>query len=185
MEGIAFIFIGAAIFTHSWHLLGLYSDTRAFGVVMAGAALALLLSFFVFEPHMLGSLDDNSITRMGELTMLKTLILVWAVYAGIVAAQGVWELEERAVGFYAVPLAAVSLISLLFFLQVWINGAPDAIGIALLLVTALMTVIGALLFFCFTFPFNALRAVSGWAMIIMSVVIAAFGLAIATTAIAA
>ena len=95
MEGIAFIFIGAAIFTHSWHLLGLYSDTRAFGVVMAGAALALFLSFFVFEPHMLGSLDDNSITRMGELTMLKTLILAWAVYAGIVAAQGVWELEER------------------------------------------------------------------------------------------
>ena len=96
MEGIALILIGTAIFSHSWYLLGLYSDGRTIGVIMAALAVGLLVSLFAFNPQILGEQSTYAARQMGEVPVLKTIIVAWAIYAGVVAAQGIWDLEDRA-----------------------------------------------------------------------------------------
>ena len=184
MEGIALILIGTAIFSHSWHLLGMYADSRSVGVVMAGAALALVLALFVAQPQFLGGLGDNAAVRLGEVTVMQIVAFAWAIYAVAVAAHCLWDTEERAIGFFSVLLVAVSVIALIFFLQVW--ALNDALALIILAVSsAMLAVVGALLFFALAVPFPPLRSVSGWAMLIQSVIVSAFGLAMVATTIGA
>ena len=147
MEGIALILIGTAIFSHSWYLLGLYSDGRTIGTVMAAVGAGLIISLFVFDPQILGEQSSHTARSMAEIPVLKTVVFAWAIYAAVVAAQGVWDLEDRAIGFYAVPLTVVSLIALLFFVQIWVDGGSDAVMVSLLISSAMLSIIGALLFF--------------------------------------
>ena len=185
MEGIALILIGTAIFSHSWYLLGLYSDGRTIGVVMAALAVGLLVSLFAFNPQILGDQSTYAARQMGEVPVFKTIIVAWAIYAGVVAAQGIWDLEDRAVGFYAVPLTAISLVALFFFMQVWVDGGSDAVMVSLVTSGALLSIIGALLFFFMAIPFPGLRSVAGWAMLIESIALAAIGMTMVTTTISA
>ena len=184
MEGIALILIGTAIFSHSWHLLGFYADARAVGIVMAGLAAVLLLSLFTFDPQFLDDVSSGAI-QGGAIATLKTLVVIWAIYAAIVAAQGIWDMEERALGFYSVLLTVMGIVALLFFLQVWIDGAEDILMLPLVISTAMLSIVGALQFFQMAFPFPALRGVTGWAMLIQSIVIVAIGMGMITTVIAA
>ena len=185
MEGIALILIGTAIFSHSWYLLGLYSDGRTIGVIMAALGVSLLVSLFAFSPQILGEQSTYTVRQMGEVPVLKTIIVAWAIYAGVVAAQGIWDLEDRALGFYAVPLTAVSLVALFFFLQVWIDGGDDLAMVSMVASGALLSIVGALLFFFMAIPFPGLRSVAGWAMLIESIAVGAVGLAMVTTTIPA
>jgi hypothetical protein len=185
MEGIALILIGTAIFSHSWHLLGLYSDGRTIGVIMAALAVGLAVSLFVFDPQILGEQSSHSARSMAEVPVFKAIIVAWAIYAGVVAAQGIWDLEDRALGFYAVPLTAVSVVALFFFLQIWVDGADVAPMVSLVVSGALLSIIGALLFFFTAIPFPGLRSVIGWAMLIESIALTAVGLAMITTTIPA
>ncbi len=184
MEGIALILIGTAIFSHSWHLLGLYTDGRTVGVIMAGLALGLLLSLFTFQPQFLSEVSANGTIQDGAMTSLRTLIVIWAIYAGVVAAQGLWDMEDRALGFYSVLLTVAGIVILLFFLQVWIDGAKDVLMLPLVISSAMLSLVGALQFFQMAFPFPALRSVTGWAMLIQSIVIVGIGMAMITTVIA-
>ena len=185
MEGIALILIGGAIFSHSWHLLGMYADSRAVGVIMAGAAAAMLLALFTAQPQFLGGMGGNPAVRLGEVAVLQTAVLIWAVYAGAVAANCLWDMEERAVGFFSALLTGASVVFLFFFLQVW-SIYNDAIALLVLAISsAMLAIVGALLFFTLAVPFPALRSVSGWAMLIQSVVITVFGLAMVATSIGA
>ena len=185
MEGIALILIGTAIFSHSWHLLGLYADSRMVGVIMAALAAALVVALFTVQPQFLGGMGENAAVRLGEVAVLQTAALAWGVYAVAVAAHCIWDMEERAVGFFSVLLVASSVIALFFFLQVW-SLDNDAFSLIVLVISsAMLAIVGGLLFFTLAVPFPALRSVSGWAMLIQSVVIVAFGLAMTTTSIGA
>ena len=75
MEGIALILIGTAIFSHSWHLLGLYSDGRTIGVIMAALAVGLAVSLFVFDPQILGEQSSHSARSMAEVPVFKAIIV--------------------------------------------------------------------------------------------------------------
>ena len=108
-------------------------------------------------------------------------MVAWAIYAGVVAAQGLWDLEERAIGFYSVPLTAVSAVSLVYYLQLWIDGADAVVMLSLVVIGALLSLVGALLFFFMSFPFPGLKAVCGWAMLIESIIVIVIGLLMVTT----
>ena len=188
MEGLALTLIGAAIFSHSWYLMGLYSDGRTVGILMAALGAGLLITL-TLEPQLLGLLGDDDAQKLGELTMMRTLIVLWAVYAAAVAAQGWSDLEERALGFYAAVLAVASLSAAVYFvLQLWEHN--DLADVEAALVTASFTgvsgvlaVIGTTLFFYMAIPFFGLRLVAGWFSLVGSVAIAAVGLAIITNVI--
>ena len=185
MEGIVLILVGTAIFSHAWHLLGLYADARTVGVVMGAAALGLVLTLFAVQPQFLGGLGGNAAVRAAEITVLQTAALAWAIYAAAVAAHCVWDMEERAVGFFSVLLVAASLVGMFFFLQIWIQDNGSFALIVMSVCSAMLAIVGGLLFFTLAFPFPALRSVAGWAMLIQSIIIAGFGLAMTTTSIGA
>ena len=188
MEGFALTLIGAAIFSHAWYLLGLYSDGRTVGILMAALAAALLITL-TFEPQILGMQGPDGVQKLGEITMMKSLIILWAAYAGAVAAQGWWDLEERAIGFYAVALAVGSAVGLIYFAtQLWehdkLPGVDAAtVTVSLTAVSGVLSVVGAMLFFYMAIPFYGLRVVAGWFSLIGSIGITAVGLAIITTLI--
>ncbi len=189
MEGLALTLIGAAIFSHSWYLLGLYSDGRTVGILMAALGAGLLISL-TLEPQLLGLQGADGAQKLGEITIMKTLIVLWAAYAGAVAAQGWSDLEERALGFYAAVLAVGSLVAVVYFvLQLYDHN--DLPGVEAAVVTASFTavsgvlaVIGTMLFFYMAIPFFGLRLVAGWFSLIGSIAVAAVGLAIMTNVIA-
>jgi hypothetical protein len=188
MEGFALILIGAAIFSHAWYLLGLYSEGRTVGVLMAALGAALLITL-TFEPQLLGLQGTNGVQQLGELTMMKSLIVLWAAYALVVAAQGWWDLEERAIGFYAVVLVVGSAVAVAYFAtQLWEHdalGGVSAVTVTASLtgVSSILTVVGATLFFYMALPSYGLRMLAGWFSLVGSIGIIAVGLAIITTLI--
>ncbi len=189
MEGFALTLIGAAIFSHAWYLLGLYSDGRTVGILMATLGAALLITL-TLEPQLLGMQGADDVQKLGEVTMMKTLIVLWAAYAGAVAAQGWWDLDERAIGFYAVALAAGSAVAIIYFAtQLWEHDAlpgVDAVAVTVgfTAIAGALTVVGATLFFYMAVPFRQLDKVAGWFSLVGSIGITAVGLAIITTLIA-
>ena len=70
MEGFALILIGAAIFSHAWYLLGLYSDGRTVGVLMAALGAGLLITL-TFEPQLLGLMGADAEQKLGWETHKK------------------------------------------------------------------------------------------------------------------
>ena len=189
MEGFALTLIGAAIFSHAWYLLGLYSDGRTVGILMAALGSALLITL-TFEPQLLGLQGADGAQKLGEVTMMKTLIILWAAYAGAVAAQGWWDLEERAIGFYALARAVGSVVALVYF-AAKLSQHGDLPGVDAVAVTVsfaavfgALSVLGTMLFFYMAIPFYGLRVVAGWFSLVGSIAIIAVGLAIITTVIA-
>ncbi|HJO81391.1 MAG: hypothetical protein QGG34_08275 [SAR202 cluster bacterium] len=189
MEGFALILIGAAIFSHSWYLLGMYSDARPVGVIMAALAAGILITL-TMQPQVVGYMGSNGVQLVGEMTMMKMLIVMWAVYAGIVAAQGWWDLEERSIGLYAVPLAISSAMAIFFFAtQLWEHddiAGVSAGGVTATMTgaTAILTVLAAVMFAYMAKPVSALKPVAGWFMLVGSIGVMVIGLAIISTVIA-
>ena len=104
---IAFLFIlPAALWTHSWHLMGHYSNDRALGVVGAGVAIALLGLVMTWQ---------GSVIIKGSEAPLAALILAWAVYGALLAAVGIWGFDQRTLGHYGLFLALVSVIFVVYY----------------------------------------------------------------------
>ena len=99
MEGVALVLIGAALFSQSWYLLGLYADGRTMGIYTGGLGLAVLITITMVPQVLLGEAFDSDANLLAETTVMKMLIIVWAAYAVGVGAHGMWEFDERAIGF--------------------------------------------------------------------------------------
>ena len=193
MEGAAFILIGAALFSHSWYLMGVYPEGRTMGMYVGGFGLAVLIAL-VFAPMLLTGMDDagKEITsRSGrvladpvtEVMILKTLIVLWSAYAIGVAANGLWEFDDRAIGFYGGFLSVATLVGFIYYVSQLQSPYGEAIWLGMAGATLILSVLAGLVFFYLAIPFNALRLVTAWVMVIGSIAVAAIGLAMLTTAI--
>lgn len=192
MEGLFFVLVGAALVVQSWQHLGLYSDGRTMGVIVGGLGVLILGTFMLgssVEPILLtgtgkevgGVAKEIAASDVAvSTTLLTALATVWAIYAIAVGASGLWDLDDRAVGFHSAVVAVVSLISLLYF-----AGEMDArYGENVMLVTSfaalLLTVLSTMVFFYLAFGFNVLKLVSGWFLLIGGAVVGILGLLIAS-----
>ncbi len=192
MEGLFFVLVGAALVVQSWQHLGLYSDGRTMGVVVGGLGVLILGTFMLgssVEPILLtgtgkevgGVAKEIAGSDVAVSTaLLTTLAAVWAIYAIGVGASGLWDLDDRALGFHSAVVAVVSLISLIYF-----AGQMDAsYGENVMLVTSaatlVLTVLSTMVFFYLAFGFNVLKLVSGWFLLIGGGVVGIIGLLIAS-----
>ncbi|MCH9010726.1 MAG: hypothetical protein IIC21_08890 [Chloroflexi bacterium] len=182
MEGFALTLIGGAIFIHSLRLLGICTEDRATGALMAALAAGLLLTL-TFEPQLLGTQGTNPIQQLAEVTVMKSLIVMWAVYAAAVAAQVVWDLDERAIGFYGVGLVAAGGAAFIYYVAIMI-GVYTSVMLEFTIVSAALVLVAALIIALMAVPVNAMRGATGWAMLSLSIIVAAIGLAMYTTIIA-
>ncbi len=181
MEGIFFILIAAALFAHAWYLLGLYNDGRTTGIIIAALGAGALITL-TLDPMLLGD-DGPNTARLAQLTVIKSLIIAWTVYAAAVAAHGLWDFDERAIGFFAAPLTVVSVLATAYFATQMTDHYDWTVWLSFTLVSVLLSFIAIVLFFYLAFPFRVLRALSAWAMLVLSIVITAVGIGIVTTGI--
>ena len=197
MEAVGLILIAGALFCHSWYILGLYPDGRTVGIYVGALGLAALIAT-TLDPMVLIGGDAVAIRDAGglsgdpaytlasglaETTMMQLLIVVWAIYAIGVAAQGIWDYDERAIGFYCAIPAAVSVAALLFFAGQLFDPYGNAVSISLSAASLLLSVIAGMLFFYLAVPFVVLRLVAGWFTLVGSVAIMLLGLAMGATII--
>ena len=181
MEGLALILIGAALFSHSWYLLGVYPEGRTMGVFTAALGLAALITLTMAPMVLTG--EGKGADLLAETTIMKGLIILWAGYAVAVGAHGLWELDDRAIGFYSAFLAIASLIALLYFAVELRDTYGDGVWLGLSGAAVILSGLAGMLFFYLAIPFSGLRAVTAWFLLIGSVAVSAIGLAIMTTVI--
>ena len=182
MEGIFFILIGAALFTQSWYTLGLYSDGRTMGVLVGGLGALILGTFMLggsFEPTFL--VGEETLT---ETTILKALMLAWIAYAFGVAAHGMWEFDDRAIGFFSGFVAIVSMIAFLFFAIELRTVYQDGVWLTMAAGPAVLMILSAISFFYLAFQWMVLRLVTGWFMLLGSSAVVSIGLVMIGTDIA-
>ena len=197
MEALGLILIAGALFCHSWYILGLYPDGRTVGIYVGALGAAAIIST-TFAPMLLIGGDATAVTDAGgdagnkaysiasglvETTMMKTLIIIWALYAIGVAAQAIWDFDERAIGFFSAIAAAVSLVALFFFGGTLLTPYGEDVVITLTTAALLLSVVAGMMFFYLAVPFNGLRPVAGWFTLVGSVAVFIVGVLIATTVI--
>ena len=195
MEGVALVLIGAILFNHSWYLLRLYPDGRTMGIFVGALGLATLVTL-TFEPMLLtGVGDDGSLLMRGttmvanplaEITILKLVIIVWAGYAIGVAAQAIWEFDERAIGFYSLLVAVVSVVALIYYADNLLTPYGDDVQLSMIAAMFFLSVPPAMVFSYYAIPaFAALQQVAGWFLLVGGIGVTATGLVIVSTLVEA
>ena len=194
MEGLFFVLIGAALFSQSWYMLGVYSEGKTVGVLVGGLGVLAIAAVLLAPAATLTASGSAWMLLTGDgvkagpwlaqTMIMKTLILAWGLYAVGVGAHGLWDLEEKAIGFYSAFLAVLSAVSFIYFaaeLEL-LYGINAMLGLAA--ATLFLTVLAVMMFFTLSFTFNVLRVVTGWFILIGGGVVALVGLLILSTAIA-
>lgn len=160
MEGVFFVLVGAVLFSQSWFVLGLYAEGRTMGIFVGGLGLISLVAL-AFDPLLLTGEPAGS-DMLAETTVMKTLIVTWSLYAIGVGAHGLWDFDERAIGFYSGFLAIATLVPMIFFAVemegIYTNEAWLGVSAAVLL----LTILSSITFFYQALQFSVLRLVSGW-----------------------
>ena len=186
MEAVFLVLVGAMLFSQAWHMMGLYSDGRTVGVVIGGLALVSLVAATLDAMLLTGS-GDSSISaanHLSELTVTKGLIVVWAVYGVVVAAQALWDYEERAVAFYSAVTMAVTVVAFLYYAGSLEPRYGEATWLSLSAATLLLSIMSAMVFFALGFTFRSIRPVAAWFLLLGGGTVTAVGLAIGTRVIA-
>ena len=190
MEGVFLVLIGGALFSQSWYVLGMYSEGRTMGIFVGGLGLlALGTVVFAFEPTLLtgvksGTVVANASDVLAQSTVMKLVIVGWALYAAGVAAQGLWDFDERAIGFYSGFLAVATAVPFFYFAVELKDVYSDAAWLGLTSATLLLSLIAAVMFFYQALQFTVLRLLSGWSLLLGGIATVAIGLGVVSTAIA-
>ena len=187
MEAVFLILIGAALFSQAWNLMGLYSDGRTTGILVGGLGVASLAAVIVLDPMLLTGSGDKTISaanHMAEVTATKALIAVWGLYCIGVAAQAIWDLEERSVGFFGLIVTVTTAVVFLYYASVLEPRYGEGPWLGLSLATLLLSIMSAMVFFALGFTFTVMRAVAAWFLLLGGATVGVIGLAVVARAIA-
>jgi len=130
-----------------------------------------------------GRIAITPANHLAEITVTKMLIGVWGLYCIGIAAQGIWDLDERAIGFYSAFLAIASLVGFLYFAAELEPRYSNATWLALSASGLLLTIIAGMMFFALSFSFTVLRAVAGWFLLLGGGTVGVIGLAVVARAL--
>ena len=169
MEIVFLLLLPAALWAHAWYMLGYYTNPKTLGLI-AGIVAIALLGLVLFK--------QDIIIVSGTEGPFTALVLVWAVYAVLIAGVGLWGFEERAVGFYSLFLWVVSLVFVGYYFlggDLLSGGGAATLSWLLGLVSLVLSVLAAFLFFYLAFPLPRLRMVTGWFFLILSIIVALLG----------
>lgn len=186
MEAVFLTLIGAALFAQSWHILGLYADGRTVAVYVGGLGV-LSLAALVIDPMLLTGSGDRTISmadHLAEITATKVLVAVWALYCVGVAAQALWDFEERAVAFYSASLTVATAVIFLYYAATLEPRYGEGVWLGLSAASLLLSIISAMMFFALGFTFTVMRAVAGWFLLLGGGTVGVIGLAVITRAVA-
>ncbi len=173
MVGLFLILLAALLFAQSWYFLGLYSDPRTFGLIVAALAVGIAVSVGgTFEPIILSK--DAALLTLA----FRGFVILWAVYGAAVAAHGLFGFEERAIGFHSLFLWAASMA---YIALPWMVNTNEVSGQAAIILSGsavVVSLLSAMVFFHLAIPFRELRTVAGWFLLVGAVVVSILGLAV-------
>ena len=179
MEALFLVLIGAVLFSQSWQLLGLYSDSRTTGLLMLILGILMVLgavSASLYEPMLLTSSAD----RDTETMVMKVVIVSWAVYAIVGGAQYLWDFDERASGFYSGFIAISTFCCMIYFARFLEVRYGVETWIAHSAATLVLSLIAGFNFFHRATEYSVMRLVCGWSMLLGGSAVALIGLAVLT-----
>ena len=161
MAALGFILIGATMLAYGWWQIGV-ADSRTTGVIAAAAGV-FLGAAALFEPA--ATFGTSTVAPIGAL------ILLWGIYALLVAGTGLWDVGGRALGLYSIFLALAMVVYLIYF-------ASIAGSLAGAVVSAVLIVPFLLLFFQNVPPYPQLRTLTGYSFLVSGLIAAVAGFAV-------
>ncbi len=179
MEAVLLVLAGGMLFSHSWDLLGLYTEGKTMGLINLALALGLVaVAWGVFSPITLPGQVNQAANP--AVTPIQMYAILWGVYGVAVAAHGIWDFEERAIGFYALFVAFASLIYLIGIGSGAFSSTevPTASALVLSASSLLLGGLSTIVFLHLGIPFRAFRPVAGWFLLVGSVAVALLGFSV-------
>jgi hypothetical protein len=188
MDLVFLLGLPGLLWIQSWHLLGFYTNPRTLGII--AAAVAIILFGVVLFQDKIPMFPEYGEVMKGFLTVgsaFSAFVLVWAIYAALVAGVYLWGLDARSLGFYGLFLWIISaLFAVYFFIGGEVLKSGDIFSISWLLgvVAILLAILSALLFFYLALlprgqgepPSSAMRSVTGYFYLVFSIVVVVLGL---------
>ncbi len=151
MEAVAALILGLVVFMHAWQLFGL-SESKTTGIV--GAAGTLILALLIgWKPPL------PMLTKVAA-EALATSMVVWAIYAALVAGVGLWNFDPRGLGFYSAYAAVTMIVQIIYCIVAQFTLTGLICGIV-------QTIAFALLFFYLALRFDALNKVTAWVLVVV------------------
>jgi hypothetical protein len=150
MEAIAALALGAVVFMHAWQLFGL-SAPKTTGIVGATGAIALTL--------LAGWAPVPTSSKVALHALLSTIV-IWAIYAALVAAVGLWNVDPRGLGLYSAYGAVVMIGQVIYCFT-------TAFTLAGLICGIVQAVAFAMLFFYLAIPLNGLKKATAWVLVLV------------------
>lgn len=187
MDLVFVLVLPGVLWIQAWHLLDLYANPRTLGLISAAVAIVLFgvvlfqdkLPLVIPKPDELGEF-------IAPATAVSVFVLVWAVYAVLVAGIYLWDLDTRSLGFYSLLLGLISLLFAVYFFvgdKLVENG--DIIKYTWLMgvVALLLAVLAGLTFFYMALrpigegepTTSTMRTVTGWFYLVFSAAITVLG----------
>ncbi len=171
---MAFLFIlPAALWAHSWQMLGRYGSPRSMGVI--GGAVAVILLALV-------ALWRDSAIILGSDNALAGFVLAWAIYCALLAGVSMRGYDQKTLGYYGLFLAVISVIVVLYyFLGDAVLSSQDAsptgflgrglgvISYVMGIYAIILAILGGLLFLYLAVPMRGMRLVTGWSFLLGSI----------------
>ena len=153
MEAVAGIALGVVVFMQAWQLFGL-SEPKTTGIVGLVGAI-LLAALVAFKPL--------PMLTKATVEALAVSMVIWAVYAALVAGVGLWNLDPRGLGLYS-AYAAVTMIGQIIYC------VATTFSLVGLICGIVQAVAFAMLFFYFAIPFNVLKKATAWVLVVVGAI---------------
>ena len=135
---------------HAWQLFGL-SEPETTGIVGAAGAI-LLTALAAWQP--LSMLTNVSAEA------LSSSIVIWAIYAALVAAVGLWDFDSRGLGLFSAYAAIVMIGQIIYCAVAESSLAGMICGIA-------QAVAFGVLFFYLAMRYDHLKKATAWVLVVV------------------
>jgi hypothetical protein len=157
MAALGFLLIAVIVFMFGWNQVGA-TDAKTTGII-SGAAALLMAAAVVFQ--------GASVFGASATAPVGALILLWAIYGGLIAGMGLTDTGGRAVGLYSLFLSVAMIAFAVWF---FVNG--PIIGS---IVTVAVGIPFFLQFLEYVGPVRGLAPVAGYMMLVAGVIAFASG----------
>ena len=172
MELVFLMILPATLWAQSWYFLDLYNNTKTLGI-MAATAAVVLGGLVIFSGGGFTSLVAGPPEVADVGAVMSTFIALWAIYLAMMAGVYLGGFDERALGFYSIFLAVVSIIYAVYFIAGGELLGGSQVGYLvhwpMAIVSTLLAVFALLVFFYLATPYPRLRYFIGWFTLILSI----------------
>ena len=154
MEAVAAMVLGVVFFMQAWQLFG-PSQPKTTGIVGAAGAIGMA-ALVAWKPL-------DMLTK-AEVAALSISVALWAIYAVLLAAEGLWGFDTRGFGLYSI-FPAVGAIG-----QVVYSSMPNYFSLLGIICGIVNVVAFGIVFLYLGIPLRGLKSATAWVLVVVGVI---------------